>query len=149
MIPVKEELEKLSRGRSHGADQSEASFRPLRPDLVSRRAVRQQDLPESFGRRLLPRNGQEAIIGRRDIVCLFRRPGIFSWPQPDRQFRCWRRESDNSARGATRTRAGISSSRLRAIWRPIHQPNARSLQTADIARRLMRGGELHKDAGSS
>jgi hypothetical protein len=35
--------------------------------------------------RLLPRNGQEAIIGRREIVCLFHGPGIFSWPQPDHQ----------------------------------------------------------------
>ena len=34
-------------------------------------------------------------------------------------------ESGNSARGATRTRAGTSSSRLPAIWRPIHRPNAR------------------------
>ena len=24
-------------------------------------------------------------MGRREIVCLFHGPGIFSWPQPDRQ----------------------------------------------------------------
>src|SRR6516164_8716382 len=52
-----------------GADQSEASFRPLRPDLLSRGAVRQQDLPEFFRRWFLPRNGQEAIVGRFNIVC--------------------------------------------------------------------------------
>jgi hypothetical protein len=32
---------------------------------------------------------------------------------------------------------------------PIHQPNAPALQTADIARRLMRGGELYQEAGAS
>jgi hypothetical protein len=53
-----------------GADQSEASFRPLPPDPSSRDAMGQQDLPESFGRWLLPGNGQKAVVSRFfDIVC--------------------------------------------------------------------------------
>jgi len=37
-----------------------------------------------------------------------------------------------------------------ARYLAAHSPTERaSLQTADIARRLMRGGELHQEAGSS
>jgi len=37
-----------------------------------------------------------------------------------------------------------------ARYLAAHSPTERaSLQTADIARRLMRGGELHRDAGAS
>ena len=62
-----------------GADETEPSFRPLRSDLLSRGTMGQQDLPESLGRRLLPGNGQKAIIGWFfDIACQFRRPWIFS-----------------------------------------------------------------------
>ena len=39
-----------------GSDQTVPAFRPLRSDLASRYAMSQQDLPESFGRRLQPGN---------------------------------------------------------------------------------------------
>ena len=36
--------------------------------------MRQQDFPESFGRRLLPGNGQDAIVADSfDVVCRFYR----------------------------------------------------------------------------
>jgi hypothetical protein len=70
---------------SDGADQSEASFRPLWPDVISRQAMRQEDLPESLERRLLPGNRQNTIACRRDIPCWFGRPCRFPGPQPDRQ----------------------------------------------------------------
>jgi hypothetical protein len=45
--------------------------------------------------------------------------------------------------------ANISSLSV-ARYLAAHSPTERaSLQTADIARRLMRGGELHQEAGSS
>ena len=47
------------------------------------------------------------------------------------------------------TRVDTSSWTSHAILRAIHQPNAPPLQTADIARRLMRGGELHQKEGAS
>ena len=47
--------------------------------------------------------------------------------QVSMRIRCWRRMSGNSARGGTPTRAVASSSRLPAIWRPIHRPNAHLL----------------------
>src|SRR5215510_8454940 len=40
-------------------------------------------------------------------------------------IRCWMRESASSPRGPTATRAGTFSSRLPAISRTIHRPNAR------------------------
>ena len=55
-------------------------------------------------------------------------------------------ESGSSRSGATPTRAGTSS--LRSP--DAHSPTERAaLQTADIARRLMRGGELHQGAEPS
>jgi hypothetical protein len=57
-------------------------------------------------------------------------------------IRCWRRESGNSAREAMRMGRHI----LIAVDRYLaaHSPTERaSLQTADIARLLMQGGELH------
>jgi len=60
----------------------------------------------------------------------------------------WRPGSGSSRLGATPTRADTSSLTSPAILRPIHRPNA-ALQTADIARHLMRGGELHQEEGAS
>src|SRR6516225_3236859 len=46
----------------------------------------QQDLPESFGWRLLPGNEQGTIAGRfLNVVCWFGRLGTFSGPQMDLQ----------------------------------------------------------------
>src|SRR5208337_171141 len=75
-----------------------------------------------------------SATGRRLLSCL-----------PDagggvRQFAVWGRS------GATPTRAGTSS--LRSP--DAHSPTERAaLQTAVIARRLMRGGELHQGAEPS
>ena len=59
-------------------------------------------------------------------------------------LRCWRRQPGNLRFGATPTRAAhilIAAARYLAA----HSPTERAaLQTADIARRLMRGGELYR-----
>jgi hypothetical protein len=60
-------------------------------------------------------------------------------------IRCWRLKCASSGSGATATKTGISLPPSRAI-----SPTERAaLQTADIARRQMRGGELHQDVGAS
>jgi hypothetical protein len=52
----------------------------------------------------------------------------------------WRREFGSSPSGTTLTLADIPSLRSHA---------SAALQTSDIARRLMRGGELHQEEGAS
>jgi len=58
-------------------------------------------------------------------------------------IKCWRQASDSSRRGAMPTRGRHI---LIAVARYLvaHSPTERAaLQTADIARRLMLGSELH------
>jgi hypothetical protein len=55
-----------------------------------------------------------------------------------RQFNEW----DDDAGAGRYILIGVS-----AIWRLVHPTERATLQTADIARRLMRGGELHQEAG--
>ena len=60
--------------------------------------------------------------------------------------RCWRRAYGNSGSGAN---TGPGRHILIAVARYLaaHSPTERAaFQTADIAQRLLRGGELHQDA---
>jgi hypothetical protein len=63
-------------------------------------------------------------------------------------IKCWRPACANSGRWAGEQGRHI----LIAVARYLaaHSPTERAaLQTAEIARRLMRGGELHQDVGAS
>ena len=63
--------------------------------------------------------------------------------------RCWKRESGNSPSGAT-PNEGRHILIAVARYLAAHSPTERAaLQTADIARRLMRGGELHQNVKAS
>ena len=63
--------------------------------------------------------------------------------------RCWRRESGNSPLWGD-TDEGRHILIAVARYLAAHSPTERAaLQTADIARRLMRGGELHQSAEAS
>ena len=63
--------------------------------------------------------------------------------------RCWRRESGSSPSGSN-TDEGRHILIAVARYLAAHSPTERAaLQTADIARRLMRGGDLHQSAEAS
>jgi len=84
----------------------------------------------------------QALIARSRIAVLREDAGFM-------RIRCWRWESGNSARWGDTDEGRHISSRLPAIWRPIHRPNRAFAATADIARRLMRVASYIKEVGSS
>ena len=66
--------------------------------------------------------------------------------QVSMRIRCWRRESGNSARGRRGKKHNIAVARYLAAHLTTERA---SVQTDDMARRLMRGTKGHEEAGSA